>query len=48
VKRIIELWHYFKESLAVLGEMRDGFITSEEAGVQIDRLRRKYGLKDRP
>jgi hypothetical protein len=48
IKRIIAFWNYTKEGFVVLGEMRDGLITSDEAGEQIDALRRKYGIKDRP
>jgi hypothetical protein len=48
IKRIIAFWNYIKEGLGVLGEMCDGFITPDEAGDQIDALRRKYGIKERP
>lgn len=47
MRRLKELWAYFREAMGVIGEMKDGLITESEAGAQITQLRRKYGLKDR-
>lgn len=47
MSKIRNLLAYTKEALGVIGEMLSGLTTSAEAGAEIDRLRRKYGLKDR-